>query len=77
MDKKEIIISDSHYLIDLEEGMWEFEIRYHYRITDEGYLQLISFYEDDPGSVCSELKKRVAEMLSFFYTAKPINLIMT
>lgn len=62
MDKKEINFSDSHYLIDLEEGMWEVEIRYHYRITDEGHLQLISFDDDKLGKVYTELKKTEASL---------------
>jgi len=66
MDKKEINFSDSHYLIDWQETMWEDKTRYHYRITDKGYLQLISFFEDEPGSVCSELKKTEASLKENF-----------
>ena len=36
----ETIINEFEYLMDTTESMWDFDIKYFYRVTDDNYIQL-------------------------------------
>ena len=57
-------IKNTSYLIEVEYEIngWEIEACYHYRITDDHYLQLISFSDDSPEIIKAQFKRTKASV---------------
>src|SRR5699024_3732782 len=64
----ENILQELKYFLLLRDNLWDVEVKFYYRLTDDGYLQLAYSLFDDPPELRAQYKlryKNLRENLAF------------